>query len=190
MLPGARSFLTEFWQKKPLFAHGALPQFAHGLDRAQMLRLACRDDVESRLVIGARQCVARRARAVPPARLHAAAAARLDAARERARSGRARRARAAAGIRFHSVLAARRRNGELCDARRQRWAAFRQLRRMSGAGNGQPALEDQRPAQSGTRGRRTAQDSPPLPRAARLDSAGRGCAVPAAALRPPRRRRR
>jgi 50S ribosomal protein L16 3-hydroxylase len=55
MLPGARRFLTEFWQKKPLFARGALPQFAHGLDRARMLELACRDDVETRLVIGARK---------------------------------------------------------------------------------------------------------------------------------------
>jgi 50S ribosomal protein L16 3-hydroxylase len=54
-LPGARKFLAEFWQKKPLFARGALPQFAHGLDRARMLELACRDDVESRLVVGARK---------------------------------------------------------------------------------------------------------------------------------------
>src|SRR5258706_4685318 len=55
MLPGARRFLTEFWQKKPLFARGALPQFADELDRARMLELACRDDVEARLVIGARR---------------------------------------------------------------------------------------------------------------------------------------
>jgi 50S ribosomal protein L16 3-hydroxylase len=54
-LPGARRFLTEFWQKKPLFARGALSQFANWLDRARMLELACRDDVESRLVIGARR---------------------------------------------------------------------------------------------------------------------------------------
>jgi len=54
-LPGARRFLAEFWQKKPLFARGALPQFTKVLDRARMLELACRDDVESRLVIGARK---------------------------------------------------------------------------------------------------------------------------------------
>ena len=54
-LPGARKFLAQFWQKKPMFARGALPQFAHRLDRARMLEFACRDDVESRLVIGARK---------------------------------------------------------------------------------------------------------------------------------------
>ena len=51
----ARAFLAEFWQKKPLFARGALPACAGALDRARMLELACRDDVESRLVTGARK---------------------------------------------------------------------------------------------------------------------------------------
>jgi 50S ribosomal protein L16 3-hydroxylase len=54
-LPGTRRFLAEFWQKKPLLARGALMQFAGALDRVRMLELACRDDVESRLVIGARK---------------------------------------------------------------------------------------------------------------------------------------
>jgi 50S ribosomal protein L16 3-hydroxylase len=54
-LPGARRFLADFWQKKPLLARGALAQFADALDRARLIELACRDDVESRLVIGARK---------------------------------------------------------------------------------------------------------------------------------------
>src|SRR4051812_27140502 len=53
-LPAAQKFLAEFWQKKPLLARGALTQFSNVLDRARMLQLACRDDVESRLVIGSR----------------------------------------------------------------------------------------------------------------------------------------
>ena len=50
----ARRFLNEFWQKKPLLARGALPELDAALDRARLIELACRDDVESRLVIGAR----------------------------------------------------------------------------------------------------------------------------------------
>ncbi len=53
-LPGARKFLAQFWQKNPSFTRGALRQFADALDRARMFELACRDDVESRLVTGAR----------------------------------------------------------------------------------------------------------------------------------------
>ncbi|MDB5810970.1 MAG: Cupin [Betaproteobacteria bacterium] len=52
---GARKFLAEFWQKKPLLKRGALPQLAKSLDRKQMMALACRDDVESRLVIYSRK---------------------------------------------------------------------------------------------------------------------------------------
>ena len=48
----ARRFLREFWQKKPLVVRSALPQLAALADRAQLTRLACRDDVESRLVFG------------------------------------------------------------------------------------------------------------------------------------------
>jgi 50S ribosomal protein L16 3-hydroxylase len=54
-LPDARRFLARFWQRKPLLARAALAQFAGVLNRARMLELACRDDVESRLVIGARR---------------------------------------------------------------------------------------------------------------------------------------
>ena len=50
---GARRFLKECWQKKLLLARGALPQLATALDRARLIELACRDDVESRLVLGA-----------------------------------------------------------------------------------------------------------------------------------------
>src|SRR5471030_3013063 len=49
----ARRFLREFWQKKPLFARAVLPQPDATIDRAGLIELACRDDVESRLVIGA-----------------------------------------------------------------------------------------------------------------------------------------
>ena len=51
-LPPARRFLAEFWQKKPLLARQALAESAGALDRARMIELAGRDDVESRLVIG------------------------------------------------------------------------------------------------------------------------------------------
>ena len=54
-LPDARTFLARYWQKKPLFARGVLPRFANALERAQIFELACRDDVESRLVTGARK---------------------------------------------------------------------------------------------------------------------------------------
>jgi 50S ribosomal protein L16 3-hydroxylase len=50
---GARRFLKEFWQRKPLLARGALPRLGAAIDRARLIELACRDDVESRLVIGA-----------------------------------------------------------------------------------------------------------------------------------------
>ncbi len=50
-LPPAQKFFAQFWQKKPLLTRGALKRFASGLDRARMLVLACRDDVESRLVL-------------------------------------------------------------------------------------------------------------------------------------------
>lgn len=49
----APRFLREFWQKKPLLLRGALPQVAALADRARLTELACRDDVESRLVVGA-----------------------------------------------------------------------------------------------------------------------------------------
>ncbi len=52
---GARRFLREFWQRKLLLARGVLPQLASALDRARLIELACRDDVEARLVMGARK---------------------------------------------------------------------------------------------------------------------------------------
>jgi 50S ribosomal protein L16 3-hydroxylase len=51
-LPAAKIFLADFWQQKPLFARNALPRFARLLDRARLIKLACRDDVVARLVIG------------------------------------------------------------------------------------------------------------------------------------------
>jgi 50S ribosomal protein L16 3-hydroxylase len=50
-----RRFLSQFWQKKPMFARGALPRLDGAIDRACLIELACRDDVESRLVTGARK---------------------------------------------------------------------------------------------------------------------------------------
>jgi 50S ribosomal protein L16 3-hydroxylase len=48
-----QQFLDDYWQKKPLLIRGAVPGFTglpHLRDRASMLALAARDDVESRLV--------------------------------------------------------------------------------------------------------------------------------------------
>jgi len=53
--PETRRFLSGFWQKKPMFARGVLPQLDRAIDRARLIELACRDDVESRLVIGTRR---------------------------------------------------------------------------------------------------------------------------------------
>lgn len=46
-----RHFLARHWQKKPLLVRAALPGFSGVLTLAQLVRLACRDDVQSRLVI-------------------------------------------------------------------------------------------------------------------------------------------
>ena len=51
----ARRFLKEFWQQKPLLARRVQLQLGAAIDRAQLIELACRDDVDSRLVIHARQ---------------------------------------------------------------------------------------------------------------------------------------
>ena len=45
-------FLREHWQKKPLVARGIAPALASALGRDDLIDLACRDDVESRLIIG------------------------------------------------------------------------------------------------------------------------------------------
>lgn len=43
-------FLRKHWQKKPLLVRAALPEAARLFSRSSIMRLACRDDVESRLV--------------------------------------------------------------------------------------------------------------------------------------------
>ena len=47
-----RQFLSEYWHKKPLLVRNAIPEFKGLLSPADMLELACRKDVESRLVRG------------------------------------------------------------------------------------------------------------------------------------------
>ncbi|MES2356017.1 MAG: cupin domain-containing protein [Pseudomonadota bacterium] len=46
----ASQFLREYWQKKPLLVRQALPNFKNLITPDGLLDLACRDDVESRLV--------------------------------------------------------------------------------------------------------------------------------------------
>jgi 50S ribosomal protein L16 3-hydroxylase len=46
-----REFLARHWQKTPLLVRGALPGFADPVTRREVLALARRDDVESRLVV-------------------------------------------------------------------------------------------------------------------------------------------
>ena len=46
----AQDFLRRHWQKRPLLVRGALPGFRGVASREQLLRLAARPDVESRLV--------------------------------------------------------------------------------------------------------------------------------------------
>lgn len=46
----ADTFLAEYWQRKPLLVRGAIPGFKGLFDRAQLLDLATRDDMESRKV--------------------------------------------------------------------------------------------------------------------------------------------
>jgi len=47
-----RRFLDLYWQKKPLFMAGALPDFRSTICGDELAGLACEPDVESRLVIG------------------------------------------------------------------------------------------------------------------------------------------
>jgi 50S ribosomal protein L16 3-hydroxylase len=52
-LPGGmpvKVFLRDYWQKKPLLIRAAVPGFGDALDKAGLLALARRDDVESRFV--------------------------------------------------------------------------------------------------------------------------------------------
>jgi 50S ribosomal protein L16 3-hydroxylase len=43
-------FLRRHWQKKPLLARNALPEYAGAFTRAQLFELACSSDIESRIV--------------------------------------------------------------------------------------------------------------------------------------------
>jgi 50S ribosomal protein L16 3-hydroxylase len=45
-----RHFLRRYWQKRPLFVRGALPDFSGVITAPALFRLAMRDDVESRVV--------------------------------------------------------------------------------------------------------------------------------------------
>jgi len=47
-----RRFLREYWQKKPLVLRGIAPALADALTRDDLIDLACRDDTESRLIVG------------------------------------------------------------------------------------------------------------------------------------------
>jgi 50S ribosomal protein L16 3-hydroxylase len=48
---GARRFLREYWQRKPLLVRGALPGFGAALSPDELAGLALEDEVESRLVL-------------------------------------------------------------------------------------------------------------------------------------------
>jgi len=52
--PAQRRFLRDIWQQQPLLAPAMLPRFAKVLDRRRMFDLACRDDMQSRLVVRVR----------------------------------------------------------------------------------------------------------------------------------------
>ena len=43
-------FMREIWQRRPLLIRQALPRFSAPVQRDELLRLATRDDVESRLI--------------------------------------------------------------------------------------------------------------------------------------------
>ena len=45
-----QEFLREYWQKKPLLIRGALPDFSGLLGPKELIRLACSDDVQARIV--------------------------------------------------------------------------------------------------------------------------------------------
>lgn len=51
----ARRFLDEYWRKKPKLARNQVSGLDASIDRKTLIELACCDDVESRLVIGARR---------------------------------------------------------------------------------------------------------------------------------------
>ena len=47
----AGEFLRRYWQKTPLLARRALPEYAHIAQRETLIELAARDDLESRIVL-------------------------------------------------------------------------------------------------------------------------------------------
>ena len=48
---GPKQFLRKYWQKKPLLVRAALPDITGMFVASDLIALACRDDVESRLVM-------------------------------------------------------------------------------------------------------------------------------------------
>lgn len=46
-----KTFLSEYWQKKPLVIRGAMPQFSNPLTTDELAGLAMEDEIESRLVL-------------------------------------------------------------------------------------------------------------------------------------------
>jgi 50S ribosomal protein L16 3-hydroxylase len=70
---GVGEFMRRYWQRRPLLVRGAFPDFQPPVGRRQLLALAARDEVESRLVIrrGSRWTLRHgplSARQLPPAR--------------------------------------------------------------------------------------------------------------------------
>ena len=139
--PVARQFMRRHWQKKPLLVRQAVPGMAPLLRAAELFDLAARDEVESRLVVHARDG--------------------LDPTpRARSRAVRCRRSPTAAGpcwcrastctiegahdllatVPFRARRAARRPDDQLRQRWRRRRSAFRQLRRVPAAGAGAAAL--------------------------------------------------
>lgn len=46
-----QQFLSEYWQKKPLFIANAIPEFETPVDPDELAGLACEEDVESRIIL-------------------------------------------------------------------------------------------------------------------------------------------
>ena len=45
-----RTFLRDYWQKKPLLVRKALPNFQGPLTRDALIKIACKEDTQSRLI--------------------------------------------------------------------------------------------------------------------------------------------
>ena len=123
-----RRFLAQHWQKKPLLIRAALPGFGGVLTPAQLLRLACRDDAQSRLVMRTRAPLGVAARA----RSSAAFFRRLPARGWSVLVHEVDRflpagSRAARSLQLHPLRAAGRSDGQLRTARRRGRSALRLL---------------------------------------------------------------